>query len=463
MYKKMLSFCLLVFSLSFLTAGDQLVFPEGFLKGVGLSAYQNGGRKTGHSNWSEFEQSFIAINAKTFFGPAIKNNERVGRACGFWDNAFKDIDLIQELGCNTFRFSIEWAEIEPVEGCFNYAMLDFYERFVDELLARGIKPMITLYHFVHPYWFEHKGAFEKEKGISYFVRYCKVVFERLGKKVDLWCTINEPTVSSACGYVLGIHPPGKFGYFKQAGRVLLNLLNAHVSVYKALKKMPGGKEAQIGLVHQLLQFEAYNPEQSSNKFFGSLRNFSGAPLAQFFNFAFAHDVVKRFLATGHFYYEVPGPFSKPIKRCNPDAPRSYDFIGLNYYSRVVFGPGPTNYPGQVMTDMEYPVRPETLYEAIANIAELGVPIYITENGLADAQDAYRAEFIKGYLSMVHKAIQDGYDVRGYYYWTLMDNFEWNDGYSMKFGLYDVDFKSQKRTLRAGALPYRDWFKVAPCA
>lgn len=453
-----LAFILTAFLSLFGNNGDQLVFPQGFLKGVGLSAFQNGGHKVGYSNWAWFQDNFVTVNAKTVWGPAIKNNEKVGYACGFWDNALNDIKLIKELGCNTFRFSIEWSEVEPVEGQFNEEILNFYNRLIDELLANGIKPMVTLLHFVHPYWFERKGAFEKEENIAYFVRYCAKVFERIGTKVEFWGTINEPTVSSACGYVLGIHPPGHCGRFGSAGRVLKNLLNAHVEVYKTLKSMPGGNQVKIGLIHQLLQGEAYNPEYAPNWLVGLLRNLSGKPMAGFLNFAFAHKTVKNFLMTGEYDYRIPGVVR--VRGTNPDAPKSCDFIGINFYSKVVFGPGPTTYPHQAMTDMEYPARPETLYEAIVDMSELGVPMYITENGLADGKDVNRAKFIKDYLSVVHKAIQEGYDVRGYYFWTLMDNFEWNDGYDMKFGLYHVDFATQKRTLRAGALPYRDFFKVS---
>ena len=456
--KRYFSISLFVFLFAFSCIADSLVFPTGFHKGVGLSAFQNGGHKVGYSNWAWFQDNFIKINAKTIFGPAIKNNEKVGYACGFWDNAINDVKLIKELGCTAFRFSIEWSEIEPVEGQFNEEILNFYEQLIDELLKNNITPMITLYHWVHPYWFERKGGFEEDANIEYFLRYCVKVFERFGKKVPFWGTINEPTVQAACGYVLGLHSPGNCFKFSKSGTVLLNLLNAHVEVYHTLKSLPGGKEAQIGIIHQLLQAEAFDPKQASNWFVGLLRKYSGIPLSKFLNFAFAHQTVKQFLKTGEFNYSIPGWTS--IKYINEDAPDSYDFIGLNFYSKPVFGPWPTTYPNQAMTDMEYPVRPETLYEAIAEIAELGKPIYITENGIADAKDINRESFIIDYLKMVHKAIEDGYDVCGYYYWTLMDNFEWNEGYDMKFGLYEVDFETQKRTLRKGAFAYRDYFKIA---
>ncbi|MEX0939848.1 MAG: family 1 glycosylhydrolase [Candidatus Babeliales bacterium] len=432
---------------------NSIKFPAGFHKGTGISVYQNGGHLIGESNWSNFENAFVYANAKQLCGPAIKNDEKVGRAAGFWDLAFDDIKLIKELGCNAFRFSIEWPEVEPIQGVFNDEVLDFYERYVDELIKNNITPMITLYHFVHPLWFEKMGGFESEENIALFVRYCQKVFERLGKKVKFWGTINEPTVVAACGYVLGIHPPGKCLRFTKSAQVLCNLLNAHVETYCALKKMPNGNQAQIGIIHQVLQAETFNPVFATNWLIGLMRKYTGFPLAQFLNKVFAHNVTKKFLKTGEFEYRIPGLTT--VKLYNPDAPNSYDFIGMNFYSKVVFGPGPTCYPHQQMTDMDYPMSPETLYQAIVDLSDLGKPIYITENGVADAKDCLRENFIREYLSSVQKAIADGYDVRGYYYWTLMDNFEWNDGFSMKFGLYDVDFITQKRTLRKGAEIYRD--------
>jgi beta-glucosidase len=455
--KKIISSVLLLISLFAIAntkESENFVLPKGFHKGVGLSAYQNGGHIVGESNWSTFEDSYIYANAKGMFGPAIKNNEKVGKSAGFWQRAIEDVQLIKELNCNAFRFSIEWADVEPIPGEFNESVLSYYEQLIDELLKNNITPMITLYHFVHPKWFDQLGGFEKAENIKLFIRYCIKMFERFSGKVQFWCTINEPTVVAACGYVLGLHPPAKFFKFFQSGMVLRNLLNAHVAVYHTLKALPNGEQSQIGIVHQLLQAESFDANKASNWLIGLLKKWSGAPVAQFLNVTFAHQVVKLFLHTGEFDYTIPA-LGMSINARNVDAPNSYDFIGLNFYSRVVLGPHPTCYPDQVMTDMEYPMYPESMYEAIVDMADLGKPIYITENGLADADDSLRASFIKKYLSQVFRAIADGYDVRGYYYWTLMDNFEWNDGFGMKFGLYHTDYQTQKRTLREGAKVYRD--------
>jgi beta-glucosidase len=421
-----------------LIANEQIVFNKSFLKGVALSAYQNGGDRWGLSNWSLFETKKNIVHK-----PTISHNQRCCSSTGFWDRAHDDIKLIKDLGCNAVRFSIEWASIEPTEGLFNEAALDFYERYCDALLEQGIEPMVTLYHFTHPLWFDLKKGWELENNIDYFVRYSSKVFERLGSKVTLWCTINEPTVYSFMGYILGMHAPGKQLQFRTAGTVLCNLLDAHVRVYQTLKSMPGGKNASIGIVHQLLKSQPY-----------SSWHITGTWLSKFLNFCAAHNQTFECLKTGNFDYSIPGITS--VRKHLSGMQDSYDFIGLNYYSRVVFGFGPTCYPCEVMTDMEYAMHPQGIYDAIVEMSSLDKPIYITENGLADEADVNRSSFIKTYLHSVHKAVSDGYDVRGYFYWTLMDNFEWDRGFSMKFGLYEVNFATQERRLRPGAYAYRDY-------
>ncbi len=284
-----------------------------------------------------------------------------------------------------------------------------------------------------------------------------------------WITINEPTVISACGYILGSHAPGKQtvyvpgmshllrktvpGYakwckkgFKCAGRVLGNLLKAHNDVYAALKAMPHGDKAQISLVHQMALFEgpSYNP---------------AIPEMQAL---FAHDVVMNFLKTGHYHYPIPG--GRPVTFYDERAPKSLDFFGLNFYATVTLNPDPKGEKGETMTDMVWAIRPHSLYKALKEVATLGVPIIITENGIPDAKDDRREKWIIGYMNAVKKAMDEGEDVRGFYYWSLLDNFEWNMGHNKKFGLYEVDTlsndpKKKVRRLRKGAEVYRDYVMV----
>ena len=220
-------------------------FPKSFLWGSGISEYQvSGAARCPQSNWADWERKGRA--------PAS------GAACDHWLHYKQDIQLLHQLGVKAFRFTIEWSVVEPQEGSFDYAVLARYQQFCDELIAAGIQPVITLHHFVHPLWFEQKGAFEKAENIHYFVRYAQEIFRLFHNKILLWCTINEPAIYAFQAYVRGLFPPGKFLRFQQAGTLLCNLLRAHVAVYYALKKMEGGDSAQIGIIHEGLRFSNHN-------------------------------------------------------------------------------------------------------------------------------------------------------------------------------------------------------------
>jgi beta-glucosidase len=250
------------------------------------------------------------------------------------------------------------------------------------------------------------------------------------------------------GYFQGDMPPGKKDP-QLAAVVLRNILEAHVQAYYKIKSLPGGDQVKVGLVKNLTQNDPYRKWNPGDWIFANLIDgvFNGTTM--------------NFMKTGKFRFSMPT--MARLNEENPKARGSLDFIGLNYYSHY-------NYkfsfnldkafkarllPGEVKTDMDYASYPEGFYRAIQTVSELGVPIYITENGIADARDNQRARFISQYLYAVSKAISDGYDIRGYYYWSLMDNFEWSLGYDMKFGLYSVDFPTQTRTLREGAKRFRE--------
>ncbi len=415
----------------------EINFPPQFLWGVATAAYQVEGNSN-NNNWSAWE------NARDENGkPRIKHAQKAGLACDHWNRYREDILLMQELGVKAYRFSVEWSKIEPREGEFDEAALQHYREVCDALLAAGLTPMVTLHHFTHPLWFEQKGAFEKTENIPLWIRFSERVFQALHEKVNLWCTINEPEVFASQGYFLGVFPPGKKDP-QLTGVVLKNLLEAHVQVYEALKKLPGGDKAQIGLVKNIFQFD---PQRRWN-FFDWM-------LARRFNYLFT-DAVIEFFKTGEFRTATPGLMN--VHYTAAAAPHTLDFIGLNYYSHMLlkFQWNLKEFfkfeyrPDEIMTDMPYPIYAEGFYRAIKTISQLGCPIYITENGIADARDDRRELFIRRYLYAMSRAMQEGCDVRGYFYWSLLDNFEWAEGYDMKFGLYEVDFKTQQRRLREGA-------------
>ncbi len=475
---------------------EGVIYPAGFLKGTACSTYQNGGHShweslgyKPESNWTWFENGFTArfvIDRQREGGASvllrksspINRGEKVGTAADGWSRMFDDIQLIKDLGCNAHRFEMPWTDLNPEFGVWNEEAFAFFDRYIDALKENGIEPIITLYHWVHPQWFAALDAWEHEENIVHFVRYSLEVFKRFGHKVRYWATINEPTVVSVCGYVLGTHAPGKKDHasmlrpflpetmlspiahnYHLAGTVLGNLFKAHVETYQALKAMPHGEQAQISIVHQVAHFDAKIKDGV-----GSLLNPLSKMLARQFNKNFGHAVFMKFFTTGHFKYEVPG--QAPVEFFDARAPQALDFIGLNFYADMTFGPAPECYAHEEQTDMAmWAIRPHTLYRAIKEMSALQVPIIITENGICDAKDDRREKWIVGYSNAVMKAIEDGYDVQGYCYWSLLDNFEWNMGHDKKFGLYAVDTLSdnpadKERVLRKGAYAYRDYVKIS---
>lgn len=430
---------------------SELLLPK--LMGVALAEFQNSGAATvSKSNWAAWEAFERPEN------PTIREHQKSGIVCDFWHRYVQDITLIKDLGMNACRFSLDWSMIEPERGQFDCEAIKHYHDLLNAMHEKNITPMVTLHHFTHPQWFEALGAFEKIENLELFKNFCVKMFQEFGSKVTLWCTLNEPSCYVFQGYINKAFPPGVFD-FHRAGIVLRNMLLAHVQVYQTLKSLPGGNEAQIGLVHQYLTFEPYNGWNMLEAF-----------PAEFMTYIF-NDVTLKFLKTGDFLFALPCSLAPVMANvfldtsvCEalPDLKLEqrpyFDFFGLNFYSRVVvqqkswnlFGENafvPSCMEGEVMTDMPYPLYGEGLYKAICDVAQFGKPIYITENGIADAQDNRRESFFKDYLGAVSRALFEGYDIRGWFYWTLMDNFEWNDGFIPCFGLYEVDFKTQQRTMR----------------
>lgn len=459
---------------------EQFNFPKNFIWGVATSAHQVEGNC--NCQWSKFE--------------ADKKLEPSGMACDNWNLYKEDVKLLNELQVDAYRFSINWSKWQPTKnGPSNKEVIAHYHSLINELIQNNKMPVITLHHFDHPQWFEDLNAFEKEENIIHFVNFCKEVFNEFSDKVSMWCTINEPGVYAFQGYVRGEFPPAKLD-LQMAGIVNKNLIIAHIETYKALKSMRNGNKCQIGITHSITQYHAYHEPSKYNPL-TKLEYF----LEYYLNHVF-YDAVMQFFITGNFEFKAPkilqlllaGKFPNsaislqysllPIKLnyafvnysyVNPvtkkyNSKEILDFFGIQPYSTVLINwknkdaaTAPSLRPedeqyGNIATDMPYRICPESLYRAINQASFVGVPIYITENGIADSKDDRREIFIKRYLYALQKALQDGYDVRGYFYWSLYDNFEWSFGYKMKFGLYKVNFATQERSLRKGAEFYRDVIK-----
>ena len=399
---------------------QDMSFPDNFTWGVATASHQIEGNNV--NNWTQFEQR--------------ENKELSGLACNHWELWKQDHDLLEELGVNSYRFSIEWSRIEPNEGEWNEAAIEVYSEMIDSLIARGIQPMITLHHFSHPIWFEEKGGFYNRENIQYFKKYCVKIFPYFCDRVEKWCTVNEPDVFSIMGYHMGMFPPGKKSPLK-AIRVMKNVMIAHGEVYHELKKI--SPTSYIGLAKNVTIFD---PLRRWNLIHW-LTTFA-------LNYIWNGAIISA-LSKGRMY----GTSVKLVKN-------SADFIGLNYYTHVLTSPflpqtTEIDLPArkhETVTEFGYTMYPEGMIRATKWLSKLKIPIEITENGVADANDSLRPKHLEMHLWMISKLITDNVNIRSYYHWSLMDNFEWAEGYSMRFGLYHVDYETQNRTLRDSGKLYQ---------
>lgn len=323
---------------------------------------------------------------------------KAGTACNHYRRFEEDFDLARSLNQNAHRLSIEWARIEPEKGRFDDREVAHYRQVLQALRKRGIRPLVTLHHFTNPLWFFKRGGWENRSAVSYFASYVRFVATQLGDLCDFWVTINEPTVYASEGYLFGRWLPGKRDPLSSA-TVLKNLLKAHRAAYGIIHEIQ--PKAAVGI--------SYNVP----------------------------------------YFRVPGlsaTFSAFDRKVMAWAGKQ-DFLGINYYRAV----------GRVgdlpKSDLGWAIYPQGLAEIIARLKEFNLPIYITENGIADADDDQRADYIADHLAAVWRAIQAGADIRGYFYWSLLDNFEWAKGFYPRFGLAEVDYETLERTIRPSAQVY----------
>lgn len=410
---------------------SHLRFPEDFLWGVSTAAHQVEGNNS--NQWSDWEDA-----------GRIKSGDECGKACDWWNNAERDFDIAQELGLKALRLSLEWSRIEPEEGCFDAQALQRYREMLEGLHQRGIEPIVCLHHFTHPRWFEERGAFLRQDAPQIFERFARAVTTAVGDLCRFWVTFNEPNVYAACGYVLGEFPPGRRGQIFNALRVNRIQAQAHVLAYRAIHELV--PDAKVGWAQHYVVFE---PEG------GIVDRWIARLLDRLFNRVF-------------FELIEDGRFAFPLGVFNgreSNRKSCCDFVGLNVYSRFhvafdlrhmrtlftrLFVPQhvPQGDPG-----VENPygeAYPQAITQAVKRAARLGKPIYIMENGVPDAEDRIRPWLIVNVLQEMHRLIEQGYDIRGYLHWTLTDNFEWNEGWRLRFGLVALDPDTQDRTLRSSA-------------
>lgn len=414
------------------------VFPSNFLMGTATAAHQIEGGNT-LNDWYRWE----------LVPGHIKNGDKSGSAADSWNRVSQDIALMKSLGANSYRFSIEWSRLEPKEGQFDEAAFAHYDDELTQLRAAGITPMVTLLHFTLPAWLADRGGLLAPDFPDRFKRFSEEVAKRYGSKVDLWCTLNEPNVQMYNGYLEGIWPPGEKN---QVNAVLAYaaLLRAHASAASALHTYdPGSK---IGVAMSLVVFE---PQSSLNP----TDWIATSTADELFNWAFYDSI-----ALGRIKLNVVGlpPVDIPL----PGLLGSADFLGVNYYTRNLVtlsltSPGliqRTQGPG-VKSDLGWEIYPEGLLKMLrTSYNRYHLPIYITENGLADADGDQRGAFLRAHLNSVVLALQENIPVKGYFHWSLLDNFEWAEGFTPRFGLYMVDYATQNRLVRPGVADYQNLAK-----
>lgn len=393
-------------------------FPENFFWGASTAAHQVEGANT-FSDWWQWEQD-----------AGLKDVS--GEACRHYSLFNEDFDIARSLHHNAHRFSVEWSRIEPWEGQFSAAALAHYKNVISALRTRGIEPLVTLHHFTNPLWFASRGGWESKKSVDYFLRYVEKTVEALGQTVQYWITINEPLVYIHQSYILGLWPPQKKS-LSVANTVKRNLLTAHVKAYRYIHDWYRERNLASPLVSIAKNMQAFEPCGSSfrNKTSTFLKDY-------FFNFHFIEQLLCR---------------------------KSLDFIGVNYYTRGLVDVDSWDLKGLLLNVctkghstlkknfMGWDIYPAGLYALLMKLKKYKMPVYILENGICTADDNERWEYIRAHLEKIHAALGRGVDIRGYMYWSLMDNFEWDKGFAPRFGLVDVNYDTYERIVRKSALKF----------
>jgi beta-glucosidase len=433
-------------------------FPNGFVWGAATSAYQIEGSPLADGAGASIWHRFTHTPGRTLAG------DTGDVACDFYRRYASDIDLMARLGLASFRFSVAWGRVLPTgRGRVNRKGLDFYARVVDRLLARGIQPMVTLYHWDLPAALDDLGGWRNPEVVDWFADYAEVMFKALGDRVPLWVTINEPWVIAHDGYITGCNAPGHRNLY-EAPLVSHHLLMAHgaaVQRYRAIGKR------QIGLAVNL---EPKNPASRSAADRAATRRadvyINSHYLDPVFRGKYPKDLPALF---GAAWPKFPASDFKLIRE-------PIDFLGINYYTRKVVRNDATDWPTRASgvrqpratyTDTGWEMHPQSLTRTLEWVAKRygDIPLYITENGAALPEppvaiggrldDPLRVRYYHEHLLAALTAIGDGVNLRGYYAWSLLDNLEWSSGFARRFGLVHVDFKSQRRTPKTSARYYTE--------
>jgi beta-glucosidase len=409
-------------------------FPRGFLWGTATSAHQVEGNNT-NNNWWAWEQE-----------PGhILQGHKSGLACDWWGGRWReDLDRAAEGNQNAHRFSVEWSRIQPSPDRWDEEALDRYIEMLRGMKERDLMPMVTLHHFSDPLWFNEKGGWENEDCVNLFEKFVRKVVDTFKDYVSYWVTINEPNVFAVSSYILGLFPPGKKS-IRTGLKVMVNQVRAHAAAYHAIHALQPTSRVGIALDYRSIQ-------PASKK----------SPLDRWTanrQFAFFNELFPQALVTGKMK-SIFGRWSIP------SAKGTQDYFGLNYYTRDLVSFTLLK-PGELFAKRFYrpnarlsatgflALEPEGLFEGLKWALRFKVPILITENGIEDADDSLRPTYLTEHLHQVWRAVNFNYPVKGYFHWSLVDNFEWERGWTQRFGLWELDPETQVRRKRPSADLYTE--------
>ena len=394
-------------------------FPADFLWGAATSSHQVEGDNR-CNDWWKYEESG-------------RLPHRSGEACRHYQLFELDFDLARSWGHNAHRFAIEWSRIEPSEGKWNRDAIAHYSAVIRALKERGLEPIVTLHHFTNPAWFTESGGWLRHDSAIRFSRYAAYVFEHLGKDVRYWVTINEPTVYVLQGYINGEWPPCMKRSWIKAGIAFKNLARAHVAAYGKLHQFR--QDIMVGFAHSAPLFMPCDPRRKRDRMATALRD----------------------LILNRAFFYLIGARGENLRR----GTQCLDFIGINYYTRSMIrsvGWGLGALAGQVcrlsqhshsgpVSDIGWELYPRGLRMVLEKFSGFGIPLFLTENGVATNDEVLRYDFIIQHLQSLADALESGINVIGYLYWTLMDNYEWTMGTDPHFGMAAIDSKTQERQPR----------------
>ena len=401
-------------------------FPRNFIWGTATSSHQVEGNNT-NNNWWAWEKE----------PGRIKGGDQSGLACDWWNGRWReDLDRAAGAGQNAHRMSVEWSRIQPAPDRWDENALDRYREMARGMLNRGLTPVITLHHFTDPLWLAERGGWENQAVVDLFAAYAFKVVEALREYCSLWITINEPNIVIVYGYLMGIFPPGQRS-MGAARRAMANMVSGHAAAYRAIHSLQ--PQGRAGIATNYRSLRPARSWQPLDRWMANIQS-------QFFNNAFNDALVDGVLRLAGRRLRIP------------EARQTQDYIGVNYYTRSLVAFDLTRSdeffsrmfypPGSDLSDTGFLANePEGMSEALKWATRYNLPIYITENGVEDADDHLRPRYLVQHLHNVWKAVNQNLPVKGYFHWSLLDNFEWERGWTQRFGLWELEIDTQTRKKR----------------